>query len=183
MDIRALGGGSALDPNSLKEMLRGKNAREEFSGSSVALAERVQPPVRTEAFPAEKNYARINLSGMQAENTQANRQNAVLNAAMTQLDTGGSYAQRALSGRKAARNMMREMERTVAEESERNLEEGRDAIAAKVEDVQTASSEGARTQPATETAAPETAAGAAAAPESGASPQTPAPTPSIDSIV
>ena len=76
----------------------------------------------------EKNYAKATLAGKQAESVQVNRQNAVLNSAMAQITTSDSYAARVLAGKKAARSMMQEMQRTVQEESGRSLKEVRNAI-------------------------------------------------------
>ena len=63
---------------------------------------------------------------MEALRSQANRQNAILNAAITEvasLDESGGYAMRYMLGSRAGRRIKREGQQSVVEESERNLED------------------------------------------------------------
>lgn len=142
MEISGINSVAARDFNSLKELMKGKEASE---GAEGVLTQSVIAHVATSTSgqhsggvmsrnvvsapqSEETSYARKALAGKQAASAQASRQNAVLNSAMSQMDSVDSYAARTLAGQRAARGMMREMQRTVLEESERNLKENRDSV-------------------------------------------------------
>ncbi len=144
MDIMALAGGSGLDFMRMKKMMS-KQSKEEgmLAAGDATPAEIPLSAVQADNLMAKngvnapqddtKNYAKKSLEGMQAASVQQNRQDAILNAGLNQMGTGSSYAARNLAGRKAARAMMQDMQRSVQEESEKNLEESRNDLDAAVE--------------------------------------------------
>lgn len=134
--ISALGADSFLHLNKMKEMMmKGNEADKETLANLEDVA--LKPPAVTAKVPSknmmtnnfvssgsveddQSKYMKARHAGQEAVRTQANRQNAVLNAAMTQA-TGDSYAARILAGKKAARSVMDEMKQSTLEACERNL--------------------------------------------------------------
>ena len=87
----------------------------------------------------ESKYIKARQAGQEAVNQQLDRQKAILNIGLAELDALGeegrkNYALRALIGRKTARRMLEEGQRAVREESERNLEEIKDTIEKKAQE-------------------------------------------------
>jgi hypothetical protein len=87
----------------------------------------------------ESKYIKAGRAGREAVAKQANRQMAILNAGLAELNAlsakdGGNYAIRNLIGQKTARRMQEERQQTVREESERNLEEIKENIEQKAQE-------------------------------------------------
>ncbi len=74
----------------------------------------------------ESKYIAAQKAAARSDSDMANRQSAILGAAMTQMAEVGesdNYAQRALAGRKLARRVEQEQQQAVIEETRRNLKE------------------------------------------------------------
>lgn len=82
-------------------------------------------------------YKQARMASAQAQASMQARQMAVLTqgiAAVEALGDDASYAMRNLEGQKAARNMETEKQQSVAEESEKNLDEIKDSVEEKAEE-------------------------------------------------
>lgn len=180
--INSLGG---LDFKSMKEMMLDKEkagAIEEALNSNMieqatVAVEKQDNGVMSRNFASapksedETNYAKKTLAGKQAASAQTSRQNAVLNSAMAQMASTDSYAARNLAGKRAARSMMQEMQRTVQEESERNLKEGRNAVEAAASEAVAQGSASAADVATSVAPAPAAASVATPAPAAAATPE------------
>lgn len=104
------------------------------AGGAVASGALIESAVAADsASDSSDRYVTARMEGLRAASAQRSRLDGVLAAALEQAGQGGSYVERIIRGRRAARGAMREMGRGVQEASEQTLKENRERIEAAAE--------------------------------------------------
>lgn len=103
------------------------------TGAAIPEAQTGSAATAGDASDASGRYVTARMEGLRAASAQRSRLDGVLAAALEQAGQGGSYVERIIRGRRAARGAMREMGRGVQEASEQTLKENRERIEAAAE--------------------------------------------------
>jgi|GEM_PF-4431125 len=143
--VSALGVNGFLNPKEFKEIMNGKAAEEALTADAIENLKTLTDSngrVSANALlskhmlsPGDDNqskYMKARQAGQEALRVQANRQNNILNSAMTQV-VGDSYADRILAGKRIARRMMEEKQQSVTEAFERTLSENKKTMEEKIQ--------------------------------------------------
>lgn len=191
MEIGLLNNQIFSNPNTLQETLAKKDPAALNASAALAVAAQPVQAAQADSLMArnfvsktddeQSKYVKATLAARKAESAQINRQNALLGAALEQV-SGGSYADRTLAGKRAARSMMQEMQRSVSEASQRNLNEIKEAVESQGEENTAQEGQVVTTQAATPTTTAAVTTATPAEPSQPAAQEAPA-APSIDVVV